>query len=134
MRDNHNFSLGRSALLVAAFAALAALTPSTARAQDASVKTAMQHASLAAKAADLATVKKHLHHVLNCLEGKSGKDYDASAGDPCKSVGASYAAGSANDAKVQEAVRLLVVAESLDSEAAAKHVAEAAAAVLSEVK
>lgn len=128
MSGNHNFRLGRSALLVAAFAGLAALTPSTARAQDASVKTAMQHASLASKGADLATVKKHMHHVLNCLEGKSGKDYDASAGDPCKGVAA------ASNAKVEEAIRLAVVAVSLDNEAAAKHVAEATAAVLAEVK
>ncbi|HEY4219065.1 MAG TPA: hypothetical protein VGM67_18110 [Gemmatimonadaceae bacterium] len=130
MREQHNSRLGRSALLVAALAAFTVLAPSTARAQDASVKTAAQHAGLAAKAADLATVKKHMHHVLNCLEGKSGKDYDATAGDPCKGVGAT----SPNDPKIQEAVRLLNVGESLDSMAAAQHVAEATAAVLAEVK
>jgi len=130
MSAHHSFNAIRAAFLVAAVAALAALTPSAAKAQDASVKTASTHASLAAKAADLATTKKHMHHALNCLEGKSGKDYDASAGDPCKGVGA----GSANDAKVQEAVRLLNVGESLDSVTAAHHVAEAAAAVLAEIK
>jgi hypothetical protein len=120
-------------LFIALVAAFAVLTPSAARAQDASVKTATQHAGLASKAADLATVKKHMHHVLNCLEGKSGKDYDASAGDPCKGVGASYAAGTPNEMKVQEAVRLLNVGESLESMKAAQHVAEAAAAVLEDV-
>ena len=134
MSADLKFHAVRAALLTAVVAAFAVLTPTAAHGQDASVKTASQHASLAAKAADLATVKKHLHHVINCLEGKSGKDYDAGAGDPCKGVGASYTAGSANDAKVQEAVRLLNVAETLDSEVAAKHVAEAAAAILEEVK
>jgi hypothetical protein len=116
------------------FAAFVVLAPKTASAQAASsVHTASDHAGLASKAADLATVKKHMHHAINCLEGKAGKDYDASAGDPCKGAGTTYAAGSASATKVQEAIRLLAVGETLDNMKAAQHVAEAAATVLAEV-
>jgi hypothetical protein len=124
----------RSALFVAAVAAFGLLVPAKAHAQAAgSAKTAATHASLAAKANDIATVKKHLHHALNCLEGKQGKGYDAAAGDPCKGVGASYASGSADEAKVQQAVRLIDVGESLDNLAATQHVAEAVAAILGQL-
>lgn len=135
MTDHHRSHHGRTSLLIALVAAFAVFAPATARAQaTGSAKTAAEHATLASKAADLATAKKHMHHALNCLEGKSGKDYDASAGDPCKGVGTSYPAGSANDKKVQEAIRILNVGETLETMAASKHIAEAAAAVLEDIK
>ncbi len=135
MAVHHHFSWKRVSLLATLFAACAVLAPNTARAQAAtSVHTAADHLGFAAKAADVAAVKKHMHHALNCLEGKSGKDYDAAAGDPCKGAGTTYAAGSASEGKVQEAIRLLAVGETLDSMKAAQHVAEAAATVLEEVK
>lgn len=51
------------------------------------IATAAAHAGMAMGAADLATAHAHLHHVVNCLVGPSGKGFDAKAGDPCKGMG-----------------------------------------------
>jgi hypothetical protein len=51
------------------------------------VATAVAHAGMAMGAADLATAHAHLHHVVNCLVGTSGKGFDAKAEDPCKGMG-----------------------------------------------
>ncbi|MEW9572950.1 hypothetical protein ABQJ54_14430 [Rhodanobacter sp. Si-c] len=51
------------------------------------VATAGAHAGMALGAADLAMAHTHLHHVVNCLVGTSGKGFDAKAGDPCKGMG-----------------------------------------------
>ncbi|MBD8899669.1 hypothetical protein [Rhodanobacter sp. DHG33] len=51
------------------------------------VAIATAHAGMAMGAADLATARAHLHHVVNCLVGPSGKDFDAKAEDPCKGMG-----------------------------------------------
>ncbi|HUO93930.1 MAG TPA: hypothetical protein VMU22_13465 [Rhizomicrobium sp.] len=48
---------------------------------------AAQHASLAAQASDLAGVKMHLHHTLNCLEGPKGADFSKSDLNPCAHAG-----------------------------------------------
>ncbi len=69
-----------------------ALIGSTAFAQsagstDAQIKTAISHAGFASKAEALDGVHQHLHHVLNCLEGPQGKQFDSAAGDPCKGQG-----------------------------------------------
>jgi hypothetical protein len=131
MAVDHTFRPLRAALFTAAFATLGLLTPSFAHAQAAnSAKTAATHASLAAKAGDLATVKKHLHHALNCIEGKEGKGYDAAAGDPCKGTGALASASAADKASLEQAARLIDVGESLDNLAATQHVADAVAALL----
>lgn len=72
---------------------LAGLLPLTASAQgesDAASKqaaTAAAHAGMALGAADLKMTHMHLHHVVNCLVGPSGKGFDASAEDPCKGMG-----------------------------------------------
>jgi hypothetical protein len=52
------------------------------------IRTATQHAGLAAGAADMAGVKMHLHHTVNCLVGPMGQGFDASAGNPCGMQGA----------------------------------------------
>lgn len=49
--------------------------------------TASAHAGMALGAADLKMVHTHLHHVINCLVGPSGKGFDAAAGNPCKGMG-----------------------------------------------
>ena len=132
MSVQHTFRPIRVTLLVALVAGLGLLAPSAAHAQAAnSAKTAETHASLAAKAGDIATVKKHLHHALNCIEGKEGKGYDAAAGDPCKGTGALASASAADKANMEQAVRLIDVGESLDNLAATQHVADAVAALLS---
>ena len=51
------------------------------------VSTATAHAGMAMGAADLKMTHMHLHHVVNCLVGTSGKGFDAKAGDPCKGQG-----------------------------------------------
>jgi hypothetical protein len=48
---------------------------------------ASNHAGMASKAAAIDTVHMHLHHVVNCLVGPSGKGFDAAPGNPCAKAG-----------------------------------------------
>lgn len=72
---------------------LAVALPMAAQAVDADsalskqVSTASAHAGMAFGAADLKTAHMHLHHVINCLVGPSGKGFDAQEADPCKGQG-----------------------------------------------
>lgn len=71
-----------------ALTAFAALAPGAASADAAQAKaTAAQHAGLAASSGDLDGVRRHLHHVLNCLVGPDGDGFDESAGNPCGAAG-----------------------------------------------
>jgi len=49
--------------------------------------TAIAHAKNAAGASSTAQVELHLHHVVNCIEGKDGKNYFAASGDVCEGMG-----------------------------------------------
>jgi hypothetical protein len=51
------------------------------------IATAAQHAGLAAGSGDLAGVRRHLHHTLNCLVGPDGEGFDQAAGNPCANAG-----------------------------------------------
>ena len=51
------------------------------------VSTASAHAGMALGAADLKMAHAHLHHVINCLVGPSGKGFDAQEANPCKGQG-----------------------------------------------
>ncbi len=51
------------------------------------ISTATTHAAMAANAADTATAIMHFHHVINCLEGPKGKQFDADVGNPCNGMG-----------------------------------------------
>jgi hypothetical protein len=51
------------------------------------IKTAAVHAGMASTADALPMVRAHLHHVLNCLEGPKGADFDAKELNPCKGQG-----------------------------------------------
>jgi hypothetical protein len=53
----------------------------------AEITAAATHANLAAKAATVDAVHTHLHHVLNCLVGPKGKDFDTKALNPCAKLG-----------------------------------------------
>ena len=99
------------------------------------VRIALQHATLAADATELPQVRQHLQHVLNCLEGKGGSEYSASAGDPCKGSGAldATAPGSANRLRVTKAIRLLTVGVTFQDFKPAHYVAQAVQAVLAEI-
>lgn len=68
--------------------AVAALSPTAALADGPqAVGIAAQHAGFAAGGADLATVRRHLHHTLNCLVGPEGEGFDAAPGNPCAAAG-----------------------------------------------
>lgn len=51
------------------------------------LKTAQTHASNAARAETLRDSLWHLGHVVNCLEGARGKNYDAKNLNPCQGQG-----------------------------------------------
>jgi hypothetical protein len=51
------------------------------------LQTALVHARNAAAASTTANIELHLHHVVNCLEGKDGKNFFAASGDVCEGMG-----------------------------------------------
>ncbi len=51
------------------------------------LKTAQAHATNSARSEALRDARWHLSHVVNCLEGPRGKNYDAQAGNPCQGQG-----------------------------------------------
>ena len=66
---------------------MGASTAATSPNPDQEIATALQHAGMSAGSTTLADVHMHLHHVINCLVGPAGKDYDSTAEDPCKGQG-----------------------------------------------
>lgn len=75
------------ALLLACAMPIAAQAGDASNAASRQVATATAHAGMALGAADLNMVHTHLHHVINCLVGPVGADFDSSAGNPCKGMG-----------------------------------------------
>lgn len=53
----------------------------------AEIRVAGIHAGLAADMHRLALIHLHLHHVINCLVGVRGREFDPQAGNPCKGLG-----------------------------------------------
>ena len=51
------------------------------------VATAKAHAGFAASAAALTDFQQHMGHVLNCVEGKGGKNFNAKWGHVCEGQG-----------------------------------------------
>src|SRR3970040_2281584 len=49
--------------------------------------TAIFHANAAAGYNNTKQIELHLHHVVNCIEGKDGKNYFAASGDMCEGMG-----------------------------------------------
>src|SRR3970040_2704182 len=49
--------------------------------------TAIFHANAAAGYNNTKQIELHLHHVVNCIEGKDGKNYFAASGDVCEGMG-----------------------------------------------
>lgn len=90
MRAKATAAVIRPATAIAFLAALslAVLIPLKARADaHGELVTAMTHADLAGKAADIDGVHMHLHHALNCLAGPGGAGYDAKQMNPCANAG-----------------------------------------------
>lgn len=82
MRITHWILAGSA---VAACAVLA--VPAIAADAKGEITIAAQHASLAAQATDMAGVRMHLHHTINCLEGPKGADYSKADMNPCANAG-----------------------------------------------
>lgn len=96
----------KSAGALAALATLATLMPATVLADGPqAVGIAAQHAGFAASGADLAGVRRHLHHTLNCLVGPEGEGFDAAPGNPCAAAGGAIpqTADAATKDKLQKA-------------------------------
>jgi hypothetical protein len=74
-------------LLLALALPMAAQAADSGGAASKQAATASAHAGMALGAADLKMAHTHLHHVINCLVGSSGKGFDADAGNPCQGMG-----------------------------------------------
>jgi hypothetical protein len=84
--------MGRSGVILALALVLAAAgaAPAAQMMNEAVTKqldTAIAHAKNAAGASTTAQVELHLHHVINCIEGKDGKNYFTGSGDVCQGMG-----------------------------------------------
>jgi hypothetical protein len=121
-----------------AMAACAALAgPSLAADAKGEITVAAQHASLAAQAGDLAGVRMHLHHTLNCLEGPKGADYSKKDMNPCANSGSGAIPDSTNPtttASLQTAVSEAVNGLSAADLKTAQGDASATAATLQAIK
>lgn len=73
-----------AAALALTSAALGADMTNAARRQ---LDTAITHAGLAAGYNTIPEIELHLHHAVNCIEGKSGKGYFKGSGDVCEGMG-----------------------------------------------
>ena len=51
------------------------------------LNTAVTHSGFAADGTSMAYVQQHLGHALNCIEGKGGKNFNASWGNVCEGQG-----------------------------------------------
>lgn len=75
-------------LLLLSLTSIALLLPGSALADGHSeIVLAEQHAGLAAQSTDVALVRAHLHHALNCLVGPGGPGFDAHEMNPCANAG-----------------------------------------------
>ena len=101
------------------------------------ITTAAQHASLAAQASDIAGVKMHLHHTLNCLEGPKGADFSKTDMNPCANSGNGAIPDSTNPtttASLQSAVGQAVSGLKTSDLKTAQGDASATAATLQAIK
>ena len=61
---------------------------------------ASTHAQLSESSQSVEVATMHLHHVINCLVGPHGRDFNAAAGNPCKGMGE----GAEKDAQANRAM------------------------------
>lgn len=115
----HTSALG---LAAAAGVLLLLATPATAADPTKEISTAATHAGLAAESTDLKMVQTHLQHVINCLEGPQGKNYDAKQLNPCKDQGTGAIPDAPPDkkAELQKAVAMAQANRSVTDLAQAK--------------
>ncbi len=82
------FVAGAVILALVAFIAGAAAAQSRTDAAKKQLQTAFFHANeLAQRATTIAGVLQHVQHVVNCLEGPGGKNFQQAAGAPCQGQG-----------------------------------------------
>lgn len=101
------------------------------------INVAAQHAGLAARASDLATVHTHLHHTVNCLVGPGGAGFDAKELNPCANSGNGAIPDSSSASMKQALEAALAKANSglaTNDVAVAQKDADATAAMLKTVK
>jgi hypothetical protein len=96
------------------------------------ISTAATHAGMAAAGTDVAGVRRHLHHVLNCLVGADGQGFNATPGNPCAQAGGAIpqTTDAAVKAKLQKAAETLRAAVTNDNLDAAKKAATEVQALL----
>ncbi len=87
-KDGRNAMPRRSVMLAISVGLSLGTAPALAADAAKEISTAAAHAGMAAASDTPKMVRAHLHHVLNCLEGPAGADFDASAVNPCKDQGA----------------------------------------------
>jgi len=117
-------------VIITAFVLAYAVPPTGAAMMAADLKkelqTAMYHASeLAQRGDSVATSKLHVQHVINCLEGPTGANFNAAAGYPCQGQGNGAIpdlkdAVAAKAAGADEALKQANLAETLALQAMAK--------------
>ena len=119
-----------SAIAVLGFAlalpAFAALNPEAHK----EIGTAAQHAEFAVKGKNIEAVHQHLHHVINCIVGSGGAEFDGAAGNPCNNMGKgalSDASGlDGTEALLNQSLRLANIGVEINDPRAARAVAVAA--------
>ena len=75
------------AAVVATMFVTSALAADMMNAAKKELDTAILHANAAASYNAIKEIELHLHHVVNCLEGKNGKNYFKPSGDVCEGQG-----------------------------------------------
>lgn len=111
--------VGGVVFAVIALIAGAAVAQSRTDAAKKQLQTAFFHANeLAQKAPTIAGVLQHVQHVVNCLEGSGGKNFNPAAGYPCQGQGSGVlpdlqAAADAGDKAAARALRFANVADKL---------------------
>lgn len=132
MRSSAPLLNGISAILL--LAGSTTMAPALAGANP-ELSTAIDHAGYAAQAGPAKKVHIHLHHVINCLEGPEGADFDASFGTPCKGQGKGLlndidASKSEQKAMVERARDLALIGIRVDILEPAQNVATAIKGIL----
>lgn len=75
-----------TAVAVAVLVATAALGAMMTSQATKELDTAIFHAKAAAGYNSTTEIELHLHHVVNCIEGKAGKNYFKGSGDVCEGI------------------------------------------------
>ena len=101
------------------------------------LSTANTHAGYAMQATVLKTAQTHLQHVINCLVGPKGEDFDAKQANPCNAMGDGAIPDTSNAANKMQLTMAVTKAKhgiAASDLAAAQTDAKAVQEILSQVK